>query len=148
MGKSPSVAWALALLTVSLACCSCSGAKGEPLFPVQGKVLFRGKPASGALVVLHPLNQSKPETGLPRGVVEEDGSFAVTTITPKDGAPAGKYAVSITWDRTSVKVPGRKGHAQKIPTHFPLKYANPKTSGFVVDIQEGPNELRLFDIRN
>jgi hypothetical protein len=149
MSKPASVVMTLTLLTASLACCSCSGSKEEdPVFPVQGKVRFQGKPASGAVVVLHPLNRSKPAQGFPRAVVEEDGSFAVTTFTAKDGAPAGDYAVSITWDRTSVKVQGQKGHARKIPTNFPLKYADPKTSGFVVHIQEGSNELRPFDIED
>jgi hypothetical protein len=100
------------------------------------------------VVVFHPLDRSAPEQGLPRAVVEEDGSFAVTTIKAKDGAPAGQYVVSITWDRTSVKAPGQKGHARKIPTNFPLKYADPKTSGLVVHIQEGPNELHPFDIKD
>jgi hypothetical protein len=138
----------LTLLSVSLVCCSCSGAKGQSVFPVHGKVLFRGKPAAGALVVFHPLNQSRPEQGMPRAVVEDDGSFALGTFAAKDGAPTGDYAVSITWKRVSAKTPGRKGPARKVLTHFPGRYENPKTSGLVVHIEEGPNELRPFDLKD
>jgi len=138
----------LTLLAVSLGCSSCSGAKGPPVFPVQGKVLFRGKPASGALVIFHPLNQPELEKGMPRAVVEDDGSFSVTTLTANDGAPAGDYAVSITWKTTSEKIPSRKGRPKRVPTNFPEKYKNPKTSGLVVRVEETQNELRPFDIKD
>jgi hypothetical protein len=149
LAKMPQrVALALALLAVSLACSSCSGAKGQPVFPVHGKVLFRGKPAAGALVVLHSMGPSTPQQERPRAVVEDDGSFSVSTFAAKDGAPAGDYAVSINWKSKTVKTPGRKGPAKKVPTNFPKRYENPKTSGLVVRVQEGPNELRPFDIKD
>jgi hypothetical protein len=148
-GRTPrQVALALTLLAVSLACSSCYGATGQPVFPVHGKVLFQGKPASGALVVLHSVAPSTPQQERPRAVVEEDGSFSVTTFAPKDGAPVGNYAVSITWKSKTVKVPGRKGPPKKVATNFPRRYENPKTSGLVVRVQEGPNELRPFDIKD
>jgi len=147
MGKRASVA-TLTLLAVSLPCCSCSGSKEQPVFPVQGKVLFRGKPATGALVIFHPLNRPELEKGMPRAVVQDDGSFAVTTFAAKDGAPAGDYAVSITWKTTSEKIPSRKGRPKRVPTNFPEKYKNPKTSGLVVRVEETQNELRPFDIKD
>jgi hypothetical protein len=94
------------------------------------------------------VDPSKPEKERPRAVVEEDGSFAVSTFAAKDGAPAGDYAVSITWKSTSVKIPGRKGPPKKVPTNFPERYENPKTSGLAVRVQEGQNELRPFDIKD
>ena len=94
------------------------------------------------------MGPSTPQQERPRAVVEDDGSFSVSTFAAKDGAPAGDYAVSINWKSKTVKTPGRKGPAKKVPTNFPKRYENPKTSGLVVRVQEGPNELRPFDIKD
>src|SRR5262249_42061318 len=90
---------ALVTLGVAFSCLSCSADKGQPVFPVRGKVYFEGEPARGALVVFHPMNQSDLKTAKPRAVVEDDGSFALTTFVAKDGAPPGDYAVSIAWKK-------------------------------------------------
>jgi hypothetical protein len=131
-------------LMMCLAGLGCSGKTGPAVFPVQGQVLFKGEPAAGALVVFHPINQLEPDKGKPRATVEEDGSFKVTTYTAWDGAPAGDYAVSITWARKAVQPPGGKGHPKKVPTHFPRRYEDPNTSGLVVHIEEKANELLPF----
>lgn len=98
-------------------------------------------------MIFHPLNQPELEKGMPRAVVEDDGSFSVTTLSAKDGAPAGDYAVSITWKTTTVKIPARK-RPKRVPTNFPEKYQNPKTSGLIVRVEETENELRPFDIKD
>ena len=134
------------MLIVGFGSSSCSAKKGQPVFPVHGKVFFDGEPATGALVIFHPVNHHDPEEGKPRAVVEKDGSFAVTTYAAGDGAPAGEYAVSIRWKTKTVKHPTRKGFPMKVATNFPERYQDPKTSRLVVRIQEGSNELPPFDL--
>ncbi|MBM3997939.1 MAG: hypothetical protein FJ297_00105 [Planctomycetes bacterium] len=80
--------------------CGDRGPARVPVFPVRGHVLRQGKPAVGALVVLHPdVREDDPmwASGYPRGVVREDGSFAISTYDEADGAPAWQYAVVVTW---------------------------------------------------
>jgi hypothetical protein len=137
---------ALMTLSVSLSCSSCSGKKTQPVFPVHGKVFFQGEPAAGALVVFHSTKHSEEGEEVPRAVVEADGSFSVTTYTARDGAPAGDYAVSITWKMKTVKPQSGKRPPKKIATNFPERYQDPKTSGLVVHVQDGSNELRPFEI--
>jgi len=142
-------ALAFTLWAVSLACSSCSGTNDPPVFPVHGKVLFKGKPASGAFVVLHSVDPSSmSQKGRPRAVVQDDGSFTVSTYGAKDGAPAGDYAVSITWKTTKVNIPARKGRPKRVPTNFPEKYKKPKTSGLVIRVEQTQNKLQPFDIKD
>jgi hypothetical protein len=70
------------------------------IYPTEGVVLFEGKPAVGARVTLVPEDSVKNRF-LPTGIVGEDGTFKLTTFQPNDGAPAGRYRVSIVRSRLS-----------------------------------------------
>ena len=83
------------LLAVLLLQPSCSG--HDSVNPVTGKVLYRGRPATGAVVQLHPQDSSRKSPPVPQGIVGTDGSFQLTTYAQDDGAPAGRYSVSIYW---------------------------------------------------
>jgi hypothetical protein len=61
-------------------------------------VLFEGRPARGALVVFHPLDDPRPKAVKPRATVGRDGNFDLFTYSASDGAPAGNYAVSVVWN--------------------------------------------------
>src|SRR5262245_26228369 len=80
------------------------GADGPPLHPVTGKVLVDGKPAEHATVTFHPAGGGA-DAPKPRATVKADGSFALTTHTTGDGAPAGEYAVTVEWWLTPAKNP-------------------------------------------
>src|SRR5689334_6819796 len=80
---------------IALTCPACSSA-GPKLHPVRGSVLFNDQPADGATVVLDPVGAVEG-TAKPSGVVRADGTFSVQTYPHGDGAPAGEYAVLITW---------------------------------------------------
>jgi hypothetical protein len=73
---------------------------GNPpgLYPVSGKVLWKGEPASGAIVYFH---QEGPNPGgaqaVPSGLVEDDGSFYLAVDNLGSGCPPGKYAVLVEW---------------------------------------------------
>jgi hypothetical protein len=75
------------LLIVAFSGC---GSDGLPLAPVQGKVLYRGKPLQFGSVVF------QPESGRPAtGIVQPDGSFTLTTYQKDDGAQIGAHKVIV-----------------------------------------------------
>src|SRR4051794_19388208 len=88
---------------LSLWMVACPGCGKRPSFvPAQGKVFVDGKPAEGALVVLHPVADDGPLAIRPSARVGADGTFVLAsyiadTRTTTPGAPPGEYAVTITW---------------------------------------------------
>ena len=77
---------------------------GHPagLFPVSGKVLYKGEPAAGAVVYFHWEGPPPvPASTIPFGIVEEDGSFYLASDGRGDGCPPGKYAVLVEWKSKS-----------------------------------------------
>jgi hypothetical protein len=136
------------VLTVVLCCASCS--KGKPLYPVRGQVFVDGKPAEGALVVFHPVEDNPSESAVlrPSALVGEDGSFRVGSYKPKDGAPAGEYRVTVQWLPPDLS---RNRHlyadGKVNPDKLGSRYANPKTSGLRAEVTEGSNELPAFQLK-
>jgi len=116
-----------------------------PTVPVEGKVLYKGKPAAGAQVVLLPAGDGSPDAIKPTATVGADGTYRLTTYPSRegtpDGAPVGEYLVSIRWTTRPEKPkaeddddlpPGPPGGIQ--PDRLKEKYSNPKTSGLKVKI--------------
>ena len=74
----------------------CGGPTG--LVPVSGKVLYRGEPAAGAVVYFHRQAEPGSASGtIPYGVVEEDGTFSLSTDGLGRGARPGSYSVLVEW---------------------------------------------------
>jgi hypothetical protein len=92
---------ATSLLVLSCAACE----SGSNLYPVSGKVTYKGAPAAGAAVFFH--RQGGDSTPAPAivGIVQEDGSFELMCGSLGKGAPPGEYAVLIEWKR--VTIPGK-----------------------------------------
>jgi hypothetical protein len=130
----------LTLLAMSLAFAA-SGCSKEPdrvaTFPASGTVAFGGKPTPGAMVVLHPQQDLGKDVPRPTAYVDKDGRFVLTTFKSGDGAPAGKYKLTIEWNKLVVK--GKD--AEPGPNVLPAKYAAPATTDVEVDIASGPNQL-------
>src|SRR5437016_1412039 len=90
--------WTGALALLSLSLISCGGVEG--LYPVQGKVTYRGEPAAGALVTFQ--SEGPAPTGsdgplVPTALVGPDGSFSLSCGEAAPGAPPGRYKVLILW---------------------------------------------------
>lgn len=84
------------LLVSAMAAGGCGSPAG--LVPVSGKVLYHGQPAAGAVVYFHRQATPGTESGpIPSGVVEDDGSFTLTTDGIGGGARPGKYSVLVEW---------------------------------------------------
>jgi hypothetical protein len=134
----------LAASVTALLCISCTHDKRRPVFPVRGKVLYEDQPTPDALVIFHPVNDPDPRAPRPLGRVRPDGQFTTTTYRTDDGAPAGEYAVTITWVKEVDNQDLPKEKQKEAPNRLPDRYSKPQTSGLQVRIQEGPNDLPPF----
>jgi hypothetical protein len=134
--RNPSAAIGLAALAVAtIAGCSQSQL---PVYPVSGQVAYEDEIPHGALVVLHPLsNELKVR---PRGEVDSAGRFQIGTYSENDGAPAGEYFVTITWNKYIVDAEDYKPG----PNVLPEMYADAATSPLTIEVNEVSNQLPPF----
>ncbi len=126
-----------------LAAASCDHGAGEPTYPVRGRVLFRGKPAEGARVTLVPRDRTGPQAPRPTAAVERDGTFRLSTRLAYDGAPAGRYAVTIVYLSPAKKVDDENAG----PDLLRGKYRDPRTTPLTADVKPGDNELPVFHLK-
>jgi hypothetical protein len=128
---------ALLLLLAGASCSTTPPENRKPVFPVRGQVFVQDKPAVGAFVLLIPLHEpAQPIDPRPRGQVENDGSFTLSTYDANDGAPAGDYVVTITW-------PGGEDPEDKLLG----RYSDRARSKLRATVRAGPNELPPFRLR-
>ena len=133
----------LALLS-ALLLTSCGPKNADSLHPVQGRVLYKDKPATGAKVVFHPLGDSAPGLPLPQATVEADGAFRLSTRTQHDGAAPGKYAVTVSWPSDGKK---EEDGTAAGPDRLGGRYANPKTTPLRAEVGSSDNQLEPFVVR-
>jgi len=123
--------WPVALLAVALVSCSKSPEK-PATYPVNGRVLYEGNPAAGAVVILHTIGGAA--TGeRPRAKTDGNGEFTLTTFKNGDGAPAGQYGVTVEWKQTD-------DHPEQGVDLLPAAYSDPETSKLTATISAGSNE--------
>ncbi|RUL83183.1 hypothetical protein [Tautonia sociabilis] len=103
-------------------------------YPASGRLTINGDPAEGALVQLHAIGEPPDErNSRPWGKVRSDGTYTLSTYRNEDGAPAGEYALTITWPPDS-SVPS-------LDDRLGFTYSDPGRSKWKVTIEEGENEL-------
>jgi hypothetical protein len=105
--------------------------------PVQGKVLLDGRPIAGAYVSFSQQLKG-PGPAHADAMTEGDGAFTLSTYTANDGAPAGDYAVTVTWRRPLFTADGKPG-----PNSLPERYAIAKTSGLQFKVKPGANDFTI-----
>ena len=128
---------------LALGSISCRRGDREAVYPVTGKVFFLGKPAEGATVTFVPRDRDDPKTRRPGGQVQSDGSFRLSTYASYDGAPAGRYAVTIIYPS-----PEKKENDENVgPDLLRGRYADPKTTPLTAEVQAGTNDLEAFQLQ-
>ncbi len=137
---SRTVLWLVAGgLAVGLASCGQFETR-KPTYSVSGRVLDGSKPLAHATVVFHPLDEADATTPRPRGKTDETGTFKLTTYDADDGAPAGKYQVTVEqWATPNPE----QGPVNRVPS----KFATPAGSGFTADVTNGTNEPKVFTLK-
>jgi hypothetical protein len=133
----------LAILATS-ACSSSS----TPLYPVEGKVLYKGKEISNVLVTFHPIGGDPIKALRPTGLSGENGAFTVST--GKDaGAPPGEYSVTFNW-RKEIPIKEKKGMsmgpATDIVDGFNGTFSDPSKSNHKVTIKSAQTKLEPFQL--
>src|SRR5262245_19259539 len=131
------------LVFALLLAAGCSRNAGPACFPVYGTITLDGAPLAEAMIVLHPLDDDLHDAPRPLACSDSDGAFELTTMKPGDGAPAGRYAITVelrelTEDGDEMIRDGKNLLLDR--------YRDPKTSGFRCTIVAGDNELPTLAI--
>ena len=86
---------ALSAASMSLVLGGCGDNNG--LYPVQGKVIYKGEPAVGATVSFFRQTPDPSHEEIPRAQVQDDGSFRLESGDRGRGASPGPYKVLVEW---------------------------------------------------
>ena len=115
------------------------------LYPFSGIVNVNGKPATGAMLTLHPSGDSKLGIVTPHGIADENGLFMLTTYSTADGAPAGKYKVTVSW--SDITNPGGSD-PEHGPEKLPRRYQDKDTSGLEVNIEPNMSDVTVLELKS
>jgi hypothetical protein len=137
--------WQRKIVALPIACAamlfsSCGPDAGPALQPVKGSAFFEGKPATGAIISFHKVGDPD-KSNLPHAKVQADGTFTVTSRINGDGAPVGKYQVTVIWRKKKSGSGDEEGDWM-----LPLRYLTAETSGLAVEIKPGQTELEPFQL--
>lgn len=131
------------LLLVLLFCGCGSSNPWETAHPVNGSILYKGKPIKDAELVFFPLDEKFPESVRPWAKSKENGEFALSTYDREDGAPAGKYKVTVVHHEVVVKGPAIAAK----PNDLPKKYAKKDTTDLIVEVPRGGTSLPVIELK-
>jgi hypothetical protein len=134
----------------------CSKKSRLAVVPVRGAVTYKGQGVPNALVVFFPVDETADtlKKMRPFGYADDQGKFELKSYVTNDGAPPGKYRVSIVAGPTNSVANG--GHDAKpsettvpktavaVPAEIVKKYGNVDTSGLEVTVENGENNLSPF----
>jgi hypothetical protein len=108
-----------------------SNTKPVELVPAHGVVTFDGGPAAGAVVRFHSPNINEKDAWHPQAMTDEDGKFTLSTFERNDGAPEGRFVVTVTWHKDVI---GKSGRTERGPNVIPTKFSQPSTSPLKVTV--------------
>jgi hypothetical protein len=126
---------------LALICASC-GNKNN-IYPVSGKVTYKGAPAAGATVFFHRQGGDSMNEHMMMGIVQEDGGFELVCGSLGKGAYPGDYDVLIEWKRVIGQSKGRPQHG---PDKLKGRYADPKRPRLHAVVKAEANELPPFKL--
>ena len=134
----------LFLALTALLMSSCGNGR-KTCYPISGTVNVDGKPVADAMVQFHssdPADHDGPNRVIAVAMTDDAGKFKISTYGDNDGAPAGEYAVTITWRQRS----GLLKNQFDGPDRLKGKYNNKEQSGLKVTIEKKPQELTPFEL--
>jgi hypothetical protein len=145
-------------LVISCILIGCGGGakpNREPVFPVRGKVTYKGQPVVGADVTFTSETANRSAFGR----TDDKGEYKLTTFGSNDGAVEGKQTVLIskslppvpTKPEASIDSPdyvppgyGPEPAPPKPRNEIPAKYAAAETSGLIAVVNsDGHNECNF-----
>jgi hypothetical protein len=149
----------MAAAIATVAWLGCAPTDHPLVYPVKGKVTFKGNPITPGSVIYEleggaeaKGTSSEPRVGPLRvsGQIQADGTFQLWAFAGVEGMPEGRYKVGIT-SRPGRSEAGIFDAASKIkkgnPDVLRGRYSNPKTSGLTDKVvNDRPNEPS-FDLQ-
>ena len=129
---------ALAVAVMAIAIGGCGRGHARPAVqPVEGQVVWNGKPLAEAVVTFYRQGESEAAVRAPRARTDAEGRFHLGTFAGDDGAPEGEYTVGVV----HFPMEKRGGDLVEGLNDLPKKYAKPATSSLHVKVENGPNTL-------
>jgi hypothetical protein len=124
--------------------------------PVRGTVTYKGRGVPNAVVIFFPVDETAEivKKLRPFAYADDQGNFEIKTYVNGDGAPPGKYRVSVvavssaptTSHDASPANQGERKMVVAIPPEVTKKYGNVETSGLQVTVESGENNLAPFTL--
>ena len=105
--RVPSIRFGFLLVTLALASVSCSGKGKREVYPANGTVFVKDKPAAGVVLTFFAVS-GDPSAIPPIAKSDQDGKFSIVT-EDQEGAPAGDYVVTAIWMEHKEAAPAKKG---------------------------------------
>lgn len=125
--------------------CSKPSLPGPKPYPARGGVTYQRKPARNFRVAFYPLNVQWKLQFAPSAVTDENGEFHLRSYALNDGAPAGEYAVIVTWPQ-HLNTPDDLGAGPE-EDRLEGRYSDPKKPAFHFTVHEGENECPPFELK-
>ena len=121
------------------AVCGCNS--NQPAtYSTTGKVVFAdGSPLAGGTIMFQTVGGKGDAVFNARGLIGEDGTFAMTTFEPNDGAVAGEHQVLV---RESMVIGDFQSPAATARLVAP-RFMSFDTSGLTVKVKEEDNDLTI-----
>ncbi len=130
-------------LTATWAIAGASCGDQHNLYPVSGKVTYKGCPATGAAVFFRRQGSDPASEHLIMGIVQEDGSFELVCGSLGKGAPPGEYDVMIEWKPATGR---KKGGPLRAPDRLKGRYADPKQPRLHATVEACATNLPPFEL--
>jgi hypothetical protein len=149
----------VAAAIVSVASLGCAGGDHPPVYPVKGKVTFKGKPITEGSVIYQlegggdpKSSPAEPGSGPFRvsGRIQADGTFQLWAFPGIEGMPEGHYKVGISSRRGRTEgAIFDTGSKEKKRNNDVLRgrYSDPKTSGLKDEVAKGRPNQPSFDLQ-
>ena len=136
---------------VLCAASSCSSGYSLDCVDVNGKVLYKGKPASGVRLTFYPMAELEKDK-LYNGTATTDGSgnykiktFFIKNKNPVEGIPAGKYKVAVEWPKELSDLKDYDTGSEEMPDRLKGKYSKKASTPFELNIEV--ETVQLDDIK-
>lgn len=127
------------IVFTNLGCSSNERMERVPVYPAKLKLLYQGRPAKGAYVVLRPIDGVSQAHPPAYGEADVEGIVKFTTYEAYDGAAIGNYIITATWTEID-------DDENQSPDRFRGKYSSPEKSKLRCVIEKGDNDLGVINI--
>lgn len=127
-----------------LECVGCGLHDPERCYPVRGSIRVDDKPLAEATVIFHPIGVGEAKLKQkPFGRTDEEGRFQLSTSGEHDGAPPGRYAVTIEY--RELRAVGEET-IRDGPSLLPPRFSDPAQTVLQSEVIAGENDIPPFQV--